>query len=325
MILYDNGWSHTKGIQRFSSGVLGNLHLSWKMLFADAEVSRVRKYSDIHQYFARKQNRVFYSPGYIDYPYALNRIITIHDMIQLDSYTRFKKLRAVSYYNHYLRPRILSGEIQICTVSNMSRERIQQWLGTSETNIVVASPGLSSPFTDIPNLETKSNQQIILVTSPASHKGFDIFAKATWHLRGRWKIVIVGIFNLEKYDLDPRHNYKIYNSVSDEQLLQFYRSSTMLCVPSTMEGFCIPALEAASQGLQVVFFDHIKTIHEIAGKLGISVDLASGAEGLAAGIDKESSLTREETIIEMYRIRDEYSWKKTLLSLEELLRSTQKI
>jgi len=53
--------------------------------------------------------------------------------------------------------------------------------------------------------------------------------------------------------------------------------------------------------------------------------LASGAEGLAAGIDKESSLTREETIIEMYRIRDEYSWKKTLLSLEELLRSTQKI
>lgn len=323
MILYDNGWDHTKGIQRFSDGVLDVLKFRWEFLFQEGESSRVAKLLSFQNILVRNQLQVFYSPGYIDYPYAKKRIITIHDLIQIDSYTGLKKIRALSYYSKYLKPRILDHQIQVCTVSQMSQERIIKWLGTQDIKIIIASPGLSSPFKENINLNFKKSPQIILVTSEATHKGFDYFAKASWYLKEKWKIVIVGITNLQKYEIDPRHNYKTFHSVTDNELLKLYNSSSILCIPSTMEGFCIPALEGASQGLRVVFFNHIKTIHEISGKLGNAVDLSSGPEGLASSIEKTFPLSSELTLSEMIRIRSEYSWNETLLPLNNFLRSLQ--
>ena len=65
---------------------------------------------------------------------------------------------------------------------------------------------------------------------------------------------------------------EILTDISNEKLFELYKSAKVLVVPSLVEGFCLPALEAASLGVPVVGF----SIEKCSGAIGSGGCLCKG-------------------------------------------------
>ena len=90
--------------------------------------------------------------------------------------------------------------------------------------------------------------------------------------------------------------------VSHDDLADLYRRAAALVLPSRVEGFGVPVIEALASGTPVVLSDDA-ALREVAGDAGIYGDLAEGVRRAlaererwaAAGIERARRFTWEET------------------------------
>lgn len=127
--------------------------------------------------------------------------------------------------------------------------------------------------------KTEHNSRSILwVASLDQHKRFELCVQVVEFLRKTSEIDLkLIVISREGNDRTAKEKYTGENSklfdwiewkyeISDLQLIELYQTSKLLLVTSVAEGFCLPALEAMSQGLPVVH-PNIGALVELCGEM----------------------------------------------------------
>lgn len=106
-------------------------------------------------------------------------------------------------------------------------------------------------------------------------------------------------------------------SISDEELIDLYKTCDALIVTSWTEGFCLPVLEAQSFGCPVIVSD-IPIMHEVAGEDSFFFSPSAPHEALARIKEFISADTNEvEARRDALANARKFSWEQSVRLLEE--------
>jgi len=227
--------------------------------------------------FIKKQinsSDVFYSP-FFNIPCGIKVSIftTIHDIIFPDMPELSTKV-GLAVRMRYFR-RAFKKSKKIFTVSQFSKLRIERHLGTQK-QITVTHSAIRPVFLDfkasLKNIQKK--ETIVFIGNIKKHKGLGCLLNAFIQAKKDGlphKLVIIGNNeNLRSKDItilnkiDSIKNDSIYFTglVSDETLMEYLSSASLLVQPSFYEGFCLPPLEAMVLGTHALVSD-IPVLKEI--------------------------------------------------------------
>lgn len=317
MIVADGRWTGEHGIGRYSREVLSRLTFS-----ATLGTSRVQVASVVDPFWLAYKLRsmgasTFFSPGYnCAYPTRVRQILVLHDLIHLDVAAESSRAKRL-YYERFVRPAIRHAEA-VVTVSEFSRGRLAEWSGLNRESICLAPGGLSSEFARVaigPRLHQRP--YVLFVGNRKVHKRADLALAAATHL-GDLDLLVVGnaSWDLRQTNSD-RERVHVVRSATDHDLARLYRDAACLLMPSEYEGFGLPALEAMSQGTEVVF--SCDAVADVAGGCGTRVPLDLGAAELARVVvqvserkgDVSASRCRERAAL--------FNWNDTARTISGLL------
>lgn len=266
-ILSDARWIGAHGIGRFAGEVLRRLPPH------DRVEQGPRPLSPAGQLWlaceiARRRPGVFFSPGFNPPPLCRAPFVfTIHDLIQI-------RLPAVAtpakrlYYEAIVKPGCRRAA-RVLTVSEYSRAEIIEWSGLAEDRVVNAGNGVGPPFApDGPRYEP-GFPYILFVGNGRPHKNLgrllEAFRKVDFPelrlLLAGARLKTAGIPNRTRWIACP----------SDDELARLYRGASLLVLPSLIEGFGLPALEAMACGTPVVV-SRAAALPEVVGEAGVYAD-----------------------------------------------------
>jgi glycosyltransferase involved in cell wall biosynthesis len=173
---------------------------------------------------------------------------------------------------------------------------------------------LFSPSDDVARLD---NMILMVMSRDTAVKGLRFLLEALAELRKRWdlKLVVVGQTLgdgvteklMDKLGVTGAVTFR--NQIETSELIQLYRSATLVAVPSTYEGFGIPAAEAMSCGAPLVSTT-AGALPEVVGDAGILIPPADSA-ALTAAIAQlmESPAKRSEySVLGRKRIIEKFNW-----------------
>ena len=189
-------------------------------------------------------------------------VVAVHDLIHLhvpEAFPRWKRWAAARMIKAVAR-----RTDQIVTVSGHSRRDLLRFLGTRAPPVAVIRNGVSDVFS--PGLASEpSEPPYILVVAPHKrHKNLKLAAQVLDRLPRAegWRLVAVGPDADDRSDLargagSPALEKLIDlpGRVADRDLRDLYRKATVVLIPSLLEGFALPALEARACGTRAVATD----------------------------------------------------------------------
>jgi glycosyltransferase involved in cell wall biosynthesis len=218
---------------------------------------------------------VFFSPGFNPPPLCpAPFVFTIHDLIQLQVpavTTPAKRL----YYQLVVRPASRRA-FRVLTVSEYSRACILEWSGLPEERVVNVGNGVDLPFTVEGQRHEPGFPYVLYVGNARPHKNLQRFLSA---FRGvdypEVRLLLNGTpseeiaWRLRELGIENRTQFM--GALSDDALADLYRGARLLVLPSLVEGFGLPALEAMACGTPVIV-SHTPALAEVVGEAGFFVD-----------------------------------------------------
>jgi len=206
----------------------------------------------------------------------------------------------------------------IITVSQMARHHIHEIFGIAESRMKVIYNGIDSELFSPSDDVARLNNLILMVMSrDTAVKGLRFLLEALAELRKKWdlKLVVVGTTMgdgvteklMDRLGVTGAVTFR--NQIETSELIKLYRSATLVAVPSTYEGFGIPAAEAMSCGAPLVSTT-AGALPEVVGDAGILIPPADSA-ALTAAIAQlmESPAKRAEySILGRKRILEKFNW-----------------
>jgi len=206
----------------------------------------------------------------------------------------------------------------IITVSEMARHHIHEIFGIPESRMKVIYNGIDSELFSPSDDVARLNNLILMVMSrDTAVKGLRFLLEALAELRKKWdlKLVVVGTTLgdgvteklMDRLGVTGAVTFR--NQIETSELIKLYRSATLVAVPSTYEGFGIPAAEAMSCGAPLVSTT-AGALPEVVGDAGILIPPADSA-ALTAAIAQlmESPAKRAEySILGRKRILEKFNW-----------------
>lgn len=255
-------------------------------------------------------------------------VVTIHDLVYYDHPECF--VQDTKGWKR-IAERIAGQATLILTVSEYARGTIIERLGVHPERVRAIYHGVSPVFlrevAGIPFEETQARfgirrPYILFVGTVQPNKNlkrlveaFDILRRS--ELKG-WQLVIAGqqgwltepIFATVEAR-DCRQDVIWTGYVDDEVLASLYRGAEAFVLPSLLEGFGIPAIEAMSCGTPVVA-SKTGSLPEVVGNAGILVDPYS-TEDIARGILRAATdqSLRADLIAHGYNRVRLFRWERT--------------
>ena len=216
----------------------------------------------------------------------------------------------------------------IITVSEMARQHIHEIFGIPASRMKVIYNGIDaelfSPSDDVSRLD---DTILMVMSRDTAVKGLRFLLEALAELRKKWdlKLVVVGTTLgdgvteklMDKLGVTGAVTFR--NQIETSELIQLYRCATLVAVPSTYEGFGIPAAEAMSCGAPLVSTT-AGALPEVVGDAGILIPPADSA-ALTAAIAQlmESPAKRNEySILGRKRILEKFNWSNAARSTAEV-------
>ncbi len=200
-------------------------------------------------------------------------VVTIHDVIPLilsEYAPRSKTKRLLPVYREYMRAAARSSAA-IITGSETSKRDISSVLNLSQelrSSIRTIYDGVSDRFTPIPKEKrNESETRIILYVGRLDpYKNVpmlvDAFAQLKRKTKEKLHLLIIGPED-RRYPEARNHanargiseHVTFFHGATDKDLLDAYRSASLLVNPSRYEGFGLPQLEAMKCGVPVICAD----------------------------------------------------------------------
>lgn len=256
-------------------------------------------------------------------------VVTIHDLILHHFPTGKASTRSLPvYYGKLFLYKLLieqaaSSAKKIIAVSKATKNEIIDHLRVPEEKVIVTYEGIDEIFTakKTPTKPLITQPYFLYVGNAYPHKNLERLISAFVEFRSRSLnnaiLVLVGRNDYFYQHLRDKVINKeidkyivIKNDVSDSNLKNLYAHAIAVIVPSLMEGFGLPALEAMSQGCLVLASD-IPSIREICRESVIYVnpfDERAIAEKLDFIYTQRTKFSEEK---KHAKIRAKaFSWKK---------------
>ena len=198
--------------------------------------------------------------------------------------------RATRLWRQILSRRAGATENRLLTVSEYSRESLLRLkIGTLETIGVVPNGLGKVGFVEADHAATRHlGLQAPFVLAPSSllpHKNLRVLLKAFEdNALSAFTLVLYGKAGRSDYQaagLNVPENVVFTGFVTDAALASLYLSSLCLCVPSTEEGFGLPALEGMARGVPTIVAP-CGALPEVVGDAGLFANPTDSAEWVAA-------------------------------------------
>lgn len=230
-------------------------------------------------------------------------LVTIHDLVHIMDPTLSQTLASWTYAQPMLRFAARRA-CRIVTVSKYSRDRIVQLLHIPAEKVTVIYNGVHPRFRCLDRAEARKQVRTALsldfpyflyVGNLKPHKNVECLLLGFALLRARGlsgcDLVIVGddgrgrrLLQSTCARLDIARNVRFIPHVDDDLLPQVYAAAETLVLPSLMEGFGFPVVEAMACGTPVICA-RSAALPEIAGEAAQFFD-PSSYEDLAAAMER---------------------------------------
>lgn len=272
-LFVDDRYRGAHGIARYAGEVLPRLRPEWQSLGL-----RGNQHSPLDAFRALPRlgpDALVYSPGYGALVRAPREILTIHDLIQLRSPWP-GRAKFVAYYEGPVRRVVRSAGV-VLTVSETSSRDIREWVRDDSVRVVNAGIGCSAAFRPDGPSAPAADPYVVFVGNIRAHKNLDVVLRALALAPGvRLRAVI------PEREADAAASLAAAAGVSgrvdwlhgldDEELAALYRGAAATAMPSTIEGFGLPALESIACGVPVLFWRGCEAVAEVVGDLGRGMD-----------------------------------------------------
>ncbi|MBX7245810.1 MAG: glycosyltransferase family 4 protein [Candidatus Sumerlaeaceae bacterium] len=275
-------------------------------------------------------------PRWPDAPF----VVTIHDLIHL-LMPEVLGSRIKAETAKYLLRSATRRAAKILTVSNATKQDLEQHLGVPAERIVVTPNAVSPRFQPVPMesvAETRKSlglpeSYILAVGINKPHKNFPFLISSF----GEWRtkpqaanvsLVISGIPPDQRADLQlvavksgVANNVRFLDFIPHGSLAPVYQAAKALVFPSLMEGFGLPILEAQRVGTPVIV-SNASAIPEVAADSALYFDPRSTAEFCTRLDEFFSNAALRTRLAELGRQNERrFSWASTAAATLDAYRS----
>jgi alpha-1,3-rhamnosyl/mannosyltransferase len=246
---------------------------------------------------------LFHAPHYVVPFTRCPTVVTIHDLIHL--HIRHRNPIAPLYARTMI-GRAVGKAARVFVVSDAVRREIAERYPRAE--VVVTPNGVDDTFRFAEPREP--DDYFLYVGNDKPHKNVDSLVAAFSALRrerGGPSLVLAGA-PFERFHSTP--GVIAAGLVTNEDLVALYRSAIALVLPSSEEGFGLPALEAMACGTAVITSAHAALV-ELTGDAALHVD-ATSIDAMTAAmrrISDDVSLRRTLALRGIERAR-EFTWRR---------------
>jgi glycosyltransferase involved in cell wall biosynthesis len=264
-------------------------------------------------------------------------IVTIHDIL-FNDYPEYFSF-SYRFKRNFLFKRSAKKSDVLITVSEYSKQRIRQVYKITKKEIFITPNGVNKVFLKDYNKQKsieyiskkyKVNNYVLYVSRIEPRKNQQALLTILPEIEDtNLKIVFIGKKTLnnkilnqeyEKLTKNLRGRVCFFDSIADDDLLEFYKAAKVFVYPTFAEGFGIPPLEAAALKIPVICskntalndFNFFEPYHLNFNNL----------ELLKNKLKEILNNKNEENLIEIYNhIKENYSWKKSSKILLEAINS----
>lgn len=269
----DDRYRGAHGIGRYAAEVLPRLTVPWEPLGLDGSpFTAVDAFRGVGPATAR--DALVYSPGYGALVRARRQLLTLHDLIQLRG-SGLSRWKFAAYYAGPVRDVVRRTGV-VLTVSETSARAIRTWVGDDAVEIVNAGNGCSEAFSPAEAATSLADPYVLFVGNGRAHKNLDTVLDALVVARDVRLVAVVPEHEIA--DLDARAGRRgigdrvhWMSGVDDDELADLYRGAAATVMPSTLEGFGLPALESIRCGVPVIHWSGCEAVAEIVGGRGWAV------------------------------------------------------
>lgn len=312
-IWVDTRWDGQHGIGRYAREVTSRLTVPWRPLGMGGAPSSPTGA------VAKVPTGLVYSPGYNAFLRAERQVLTIHDLIHLQTPWP-GRAKYLAYYNAVVKPVVKRAGVVI-TVSETSRRAIADWLGDPSVDIVNAGLGASPAFHVDAERTAATHPYLMYVGNLREHKNLRVVLNALQLVReARLHALIPAAEHAHAQKLFAERNIsdrvRLLPALRDDDLAAQYRGATATIMPSRLEGFGLPPLESIMTGTPVIFWRGCEAIAETVGARGWVVDRVADTEEWAQTI--RVALSSSRRVVPPTRA---YDWGATATAVDGVLRS----
>lgn len=257
----------------------------------------------------------FSFPGF----YRGKYVITIHDLI-IDHFQTGKasSLPLTAYhlkrlgYKFLIKRAVKNAEFIICP-SNATKDEIIDHYNCLPDKIKVIYEGFDSLISENSVKESLVSKNYVLYVGNAyPHKNLPVLLQAYSILRQKLDIELVCIgrkdFFYEKLEREQHAGVHFLHSIDDSTLFEYYSNARFFVMPSLMEGFGLPILEAMSLSCPILS-SNTPALKEIGGDAVIYFDPTSVNDLTDKMFLLLNSYKLPEELIDKGRERSrEFSW-----------------
>lgn len=316
MLIVDNRWSGKHGIGRFSDEIIKRLNIPYSTLNSTKSPASPLDIFNLNRLKVSSKD-IVYSPAYNAGFSRAKQILTLHDLFHLTSVGETSALRRL-YYKYLIRPAIKRAGV-VMTVSDTSAKNIQNWLNDSSIHVVNVGNGCSEVFKRIGKCYQTSKDYFLYVGNLRPHKNVPVLFEAIAK-RPSFRLVLVTKEKEEAIELAKKYNVlnqvEIFENIDDEKLATLYRGSKGVLMPSLIEGFGYPAVEAMSCGKKVAYWEGCEQVAEIVGEYGVKVEASDIFEQWVSAMDEMIEPYDEEIICQEAEV---YNFDTVAHNVQEVL------
>jgi len=279
----DDRYRGAHGIGRYAREVLSRLRPPWSPLGLNGSPHSPR--DAFRPLPGLDENAVVYSPGYGALVRAPRQIITIHDLIQLRSPWP-ARAKFAAYYAGPVRRTVRKAGL-VLTVSETSARDIRAWLRDDAVQVVNAGNGCSAAFRPDGPAAPADDPYLVFVGNVRPHKNLEVVLRALALAPGvTLRAVLpereIATAQARAQARGVADRVTWLHGIDDDQLASLYRGAVATVMPSTDEGFGLPALESIACGAPVLFWRGCAAVAEVVGDRGWAVESAKDAAQWAA-------------------------------------------
>ena len=221
-----------------------------------------------------QSRKAFWNPGFVPaFPGLMRSVVTVHDLIHLHYYSKAH----IAYYNYVFKPLYRKCDAILC-VSEFTRNEFLEWSGVDGDKVFVIPNGIEPNFSQLGGAVSTDRPYVFYAGNRRNYKNVPLLVKAFFSAglhRAGYDILLTGTPDPGLMDLalaaGGDQNLKFLGFLADDQLVSYYKGSSLVAFLSDYEGFGLPVLEAMACSVPLLLANRT-SLPEVAGQGAFYVD-----------------------------------------------------